>query len=128
MTRLVAFLAAMPLAAQIPPHVSPAKEIAYSAPSEIPNETGLRAHIELRPIRQTEQRLNEAPPLLAFANGYDPGFTWWTSEPDNRLTKAMESYADDLREKFAGVPKEDKDTIGVYPIGNAFPNYWRFYH
>jgi len=54
-----------------------------------------------------------------FYNGYDPNFSWWTAEPFAKLGKAIEAYADDLREKLAGVPKTDLDSILGDPIGDA---------
>ena len=253
MPRAVLLILALPLLAQVPPHVSRAKQIEYAAPTSLDTQTGLRPHIEryqtdraalaryytfsespqrikafntfnnawlkslaaldfqklphdgqvdhvllaniirldLRRHQQLEQRLNEALPLLPFAqpifelldnrvrveppdpakiaatlfqldkaiagarkeipsrkstikpatanraarltrdflaalkewntfyDGYDPNFSWWTNEPYAKLTKSLDAYATDLREKLAGVPKDDKDTIVGDPIGDA---------
>jgi uncharacterized protein (DUF885 family) len=52
-----------------------------------------------------------------FYTGYDPLFTWWIAEPYKALDAALGEYAAALREKVAGVAKEDKDTILGDPVG-----------
>ncbi|MBL8219522.1 MAG: DUF885 family protein [Bryobacterales bacterium] len=52
-----------------------------------------------------------------FYNEYDPLFTWWVAEPYKRLDAALGRYAEELREKRAGVAKGDRDTIVGDPIG-----------
>jgi uncharacterized protein (DUF885 family) len=49
----------------------------------------------------------------AFYDGYDPLFSWWTSEPQGRLTKALTGYADAVRLHLAGIkPGEPAPVIG----------------
>jgi len=72
-----------------------------------------------RASRLTRTLLATLKDWNTFYNGYDPNFSWWTTEPYAKLTAAMESYAADLREKLAGVPKDDNDTIVGDPIGDA---------
>lgn len=92
--------------------------------------TGLRKEIPSRKATTKPATANRAARLTrelqqvlkdwnTFYNGYDPNFSWWTSEPFAKLNKSLDAYAADLREKLAGVPKEDKDTIVGDPIGDA---------
>lgn len=52
-----------------------------------------------------------------FYEGYDPLFTWWVPEPADALDKALDDYAGFLREKVAGVAKDDEDPVIGDPIG-----------
>ncbi len=72
-----------------------------------------------RAARLAREFLTALKEWNTFYNGYDPSFSWWTAEPFAKLGKAMETYADDLREKLAGVPKTDLDSILGDPIGAA---------
>ena len=48
-----------------------------------------------------------------FYDGYDPVFSWWTSEPFGRLDKALTAYAEALRLHLAGIkPGEPAPIIG----------------
>jgi len=48
-----------------------------------------------------------------FYDGYDPVFSWWTSEPYGRLDKALTAYADALRLHLAGIkPGEPPPLVG----------------
>ncbi|HXG47711.1 MAG TPA: DUF885 domain-containing protein [Methylomirabilota bacterium] len=62
-------------------------------------------------LRQTLKRWND------FYAGYDPEFTWWTSQPYQKADKALEDYAGFLRKKLAGLAGEDDDPIIGDPIG-----------
>lgn len=77
---------------------------------------GATANRAARLTRELQATLKE---WNTFYTGYDPNFSWWTAEPYGKLNKAMEAYADDLREKLAGVAKTDNDTIVGDPIGDA---------
>ncbi|MBI2688264.1 MAG: DUF885 family protein [Acidobacteria bacterium] len=95
------------------------KEIA-GARKEIPSRKGTtNPAVANRAGRLTRTLIGVLKEWNTFYSGYDPNFTWWTSEPYGKLNKAMESYSDDLREKLAGVAKDDKDTIVGDPIGDA---------
>lgn len=50
-----------------------------------------------------------------FHAGYDPEFTWWTSQPYEALDQQIESHAKLLRDKLAGA--SDPETIIGDPIG-----------
>jgi len=52
-----------------------------------------------------------------FYSSYDPAFTWWMSQPYQKASAALETYAATLRERVAGVRRDDKDTIVGDPIG-----------
>ncbi len=51
---------------------------------------------------------------FAYYNGYDPLFTWWVDTPFKETDKALEDYATFLREKVAGLKK---DEVAGNPIG-----------
>lgn len=95
------------------------KEIT-GARKEIPSRKGTtKPATANRAARITREFVAALKEWNTFYNGYDPAFSWWTAEPFGKLNKAMEAYADDLREKLAGVPKTDNDTIVGDPIGDA---------
>ncbi len=53
-----------------------------------------------------------------FYNGYDPLFTWWAAEPYKKADTALDSYADFLQKKVAGVLEENnKGPIIGDPVG-----------
>ena len=54
-----------------------------------------------------------------FYTGYDPLFSWWVAEPYKKLDKNLETYSALVREKVAGLKKDDKDTILGDPIGRT---------
>lgn len=83
---------------------------------ELPNiklrpTAGLRATQAVQALRDLTKRWH------SFYNDYDPEFTWWTASPYPAFDKAMERYGAQVREKIAGLKKEDKDTILGDPIG-----------
>jgi|GEM_PF-23284 len=52
-----------------------------------------------------------------FYDGYDPLFTWWTTEPFKAADKALYSYTTTLREKLVGIKADDSSAIVGDPIG-----------
>ncbi len=95
------------------------KEIA-GLRKEIPSRKGTtKAATANRAARLTREFVLALKEWNTFYNGYDPSYSWWTAEPFGKLNKTMEGYADDLREKLAGVAKADTDTIVGDPIGDA---------
>ena len=52
-----------------------------------------------------------------FYHGYDPLFTWWVAEPQEKLDKQLQDYATFLRERLVGVKADDDRTIVGDPIG-----------
>jgi Bacterial protein of unknown function (DUF885) len=55
----------------------------------------------------------------AFYAGYDPLFTWWTQEPFEETSAAMDEYASFVRKELVGVSVDDEDALIGDPIGNA---------
>lgn len=55
-----------------------------------------------------------------FYNGYDPLFTWWVPEPNEALSKELESYGSLAKGKgkIETSQKEDKSGIVGIPIGH----------
>jgi uncharacterized protein (DUF885 family) len=54
-----------------------------------------------------------------FYGGYDPEFTWWTSEPYTRADEALGRYTKYLRETVAGIKPGEAEPIVGDPIGEA---------
>ncbi len=52
-----------------------------------------------------------------FYQGYDPLFTWWVEEPYKAVDKALEGYAEFLREKLVGVKTGEEGAIIGDPLG-----------
>jgi uncharacterized protein (DUF885 family) len=52
-----------------------------------------------------------------FYNGYDPMFSWWTSAPYTRATKALDEYRKTLRETVLGIRGDEDEPIVGRPIG-----------
>jgi uncharacterized protein (DUF885 family) len=50
-----------------------------------------------------------------FYNLYDPAFTWWATQPYQKVNTGMEKYSGLVREKLAGIKPGDHDTI----VGDA---------
>ena len=40
-----------------------------------------------------------------FHAGYDPMFTWWMENPNQKLTESMTKYAAAIRERLVGIPR-----------------------
>lgn len=70
-----------------------------------------------RAARTVESLRGTLKQWFQFYNGYDPLFTWWAAQPYKQVDSSLEKYAAVLREKLAGVKKEDRDTIIGDPIG-----------
>lgn len=52
-----------------------------------------------------------------FYRGYDPMFTWWVSEPYNKLRGQLKQFVEIILSKLVGVKPGDKDAIIGDPIG-----------
>jgi uncharacterized protein (DUF885 family) len=88
------------------------KELNAKPPSSgIKRTSANRAARVVGQLRETLRAWN------SFYTGYDPLFTWWAAEPYKALDTALQEYAITVREKVAGVAKDDKDTILGDPIG-----------
>ena len=65
--------------------------------------------------------LGDLTPILkewfAFYDGYDPLFSWWVGEPYRKLNSTLDAYRELVRERLAGLKKDDRDTILGDPIG-----------
>jgi len=53
-----------------------------------------------------------------FHNSYDPQFTWWNQKPYAAANKALDDYANFVRDKIVRVAKNDRKTIIGDPIGH----------
>jgi uncharacterized protein (DUF885 family) len=52
-----------------------------------------------------------------FRAGYDPEFTWWATQPHQKVDKELQDYAQFLRRKLAGFVEGQDDPIIGDPIG-----------
>ncbi len=52
-----------------------------------------------------------------FYAGYDPVFTWWTSDPYRRANEALTKYAKAIREEIVGQREGEEEPIIGDPIG-----------
>jgi hypothetical protein len=52
-----------------------------------------------------------------YYNGYDPMFSWWTSEPYKAVEQSLQNYQVFITEKMVGIKADDKTTIIGDPIG-----------
>jgi hypothetical protein len=52
-----------------------------------------------------------------YYNGYDPMFTWWATDPHEKVDKTLEGYAKFLREKIVGFKEGEDPPIVGDPIG-----------
>lgn len=50
-------------------------------------------------------------------NNYDPMFSWWVVQPAGEADKALGDYESFVRDRFAGVRRDDRTTIIGDPIG-----------
>lgn len=89
-----------------------AKGLSAKLPGEgVKKTSASRAARLVEQLRTTLRHWNE------FYTGYDPAFTWWVAEPYKALDTALKDYSETVREKLAGVKKDDKTTILGDPIG-----------
>lgn len=70
-----------------------------------------RAAVTINGLRNTLRN------WFGFYNGYDPVFSWWTSEPYKSVDQALQNYSAFLREKVVGVKPDDNTAIVGDPIG-----------
>ncbi|MGH9657439.1 MAG: DUF885 family protein [Bryobacteraceae bacterium] len=70
-----------------------------------------------RAARSVESLRESLRQWYQFYQGYDPLFGWWVADPYKQVDGNLQKYAVALREKLAGVKREDRDTILGDPIG-----------
>jgi len=73
--------------------------------------------VALRAHRLTLEMEASLKRWFAFYQGYDPLFEWWVKDPYTKLSKSLTDYAATLRERGAGLKRDDRDTIIGDPIG-----------
>ena len=72
-----------------------------------------------RAARTVNSLRNTLKNWFTFHNGYDPMFTWWTSEPYKTVDQSLQNYQTFLLDKLVGIKPDDKTTIIGDPIGRA---------
>ncbi len=70
-----------------------------------------------RAARSVESLRETFKAWFRFYSGYDPLFTWWMTDPYKQADASLGRYAELVREKLAGLRKDDRDTILGDPIG-----------
>jgi uncharacterized protein (DUF885 family) len=89
-----------------------ATERALDAGADAPSPViGLRAAEAVAATRRTLRAWHD------HHAGYDPGFTWWVSEPHERADQALDRYARFLRERVVGDREGADAPIIGDPIG-----------
>jgi hypothetical protein len=100
-----------------------AADVARRLDAMVQQVEGLEERAEAEPVvanRAAQQARNLRRTLegwYEYYDGYDPLFSWWCSEPYERLDEALGDYATHLREELAGLGEDDHDTILGDPIG-----------
>jgi len=75
--------------------------------------SGLRAAEEVASLKRSVGNLH------SFYQSYDPNYSWWCAQPQQKLQEALNSLETTLRNRIVGVPADDKETIIGQPIGEA---------
>ena len=78
---------------------------------------GPQRTIANRAVRHIEELKRILKSWFDFYNGYDPVFTWWTTQPYKQVDSLLTGYAAFVREKIVGIRADDKTTIIGDPIG-----------
>lgn len=52
-----------------------------------------------------------------YHHGYHPEYTWWATEPYDRLTEELDGYVEAIRRHLAGVEPDEPDPIVGDPVG-----------
>ena len=58
-----------------------------------------------RAAEQLDQLRNTMGSWYRFHAGYDPTFTWWLENPNQKLTEALTRFSAAIREKLVGIPR-----------------------
>ena len=77
-----------------------------------PNKT-----IAYRAARRVDSLKRTLENWFKYYNGYDPMFTWWVTNPHEKVDKTLEGYAKFLREKIVGFKEGEDPPIVGDPIG-----------
>ncbi|MBC7842945.1 MAG: DUF885 domain-containing protein [Gemmatimonadaceae bacterium] len=75
-----------------------------------------------RAADQLDQLRGTVGTWYRFHAGYDPMFTWWMENPNQKLTEAMTKYAAAIRERLVGIPRAAQPVAtrgGVTPASDA---------
>jgi uncharacterized protein (DUF885 family) len=84
---------------------------------ELPDVTEVRKTVANRAAQTVDQLRETLKEWFGYHNGYDPLFTWWTSEPYKQLDSKLEGYATFLRREVVGLEEGDTETIVGDPVG-----------
>jgi uncharacterized protein (DUF885 family) len=76
---------------------SAAARSARPAPPKVSRTVGNRAAEEVDAVRNTVGQ------WFRYYNGYDPLFSWWVSNPYQRLDEALRRYAQTIRQRVVGI-------------------------
>jgi hypothetical protein len=98
------------------------KELTRTLAAEAPKGGGLVTRpgitptIATRAADQVDALRTALGAWYTFYDGYDPVFSWWTSEPFARLGKALTGYAEALRLHVAGIKPDAPPPIIGDPV------------
>jgi uncharacterized protein (DUF885 family) len=88
---------------------SPSRDTPAPARDHTP-AVAARAAAYVRELQRSVQNFNQ------FYSGYDPMYTWWVTEPNERLTEALESYATAIEEHLVGIKPGELPPIVGDPV------------
>ncbi|MBX9928359.1 MAG: DUF885 domain-containing protein [Gemmatimonadaceae bacterium] len=57
-----------------------------------------------RAADQLDELRNSTGQWFRYYNGYDPMFSWWVANPQQKLDKALRRYAQTIRQRVVGIP------------------------
>ncbi len=89
--------------------------LADAAPSgdEPTPEQGYTPAVAARAAAHVRHLQSAVEDFSKFYSGYDPLYTWWVTEPYERLSEALESYATAIEEHLVGMkPGEPAPIVG----------------
>jgi uncharacterized protein (DUF885 family) len=88
-----------------------------SEPASVPDITQAPKTVVNRAARTVDDLRETLEEWFDHYNGYDPMFTWWTSQPYRDFDASLGRYASFLRQEVIGLKQGDNETIIGDPIG-----------
>ncbi len=88
-----------------------------SQPASVPDVSQIPKTVVNRAIRTVGDLRETLKEWFNHYHGYDPMFTWWSSQPYKEFDASLERYAAFLRKEVLGLEEGDTETIIGDPIG-----------
>ncbi len=100
--------------AQLPNRIADAKKTVENSLGQTDEPSRVTAFRTAGALSRLKRRMNQWHRYYA---GYDPMFTWWTSDPFKKVDAALDEYVQFLRERVVGIKTGQDDPIIGDPIG-----------